>query len=71
MASKVQQRECLSGTVLIQTNGGLRNISGTFEVISKRHLYNWIVGIDIYPSVEQVASLRRGESITLGMDNWA
>lgn len=39
------------------------DISGRFEVLTRGHLYNWVRGIDIYPTPEQLAALLAGQPI--------
>jgi hypothetical protein len=45
--------------------------SGLVEVISPRHLYNYELGRDLYPTVEQVVQLKAGETVVLGVKQWA
>lgn len=40
------------------------DISGEFEVITRGHLYNWVRGIDIYPTPAQFADILAGKPIT-------
>lgn len=47
------------------------DISGIFEVITRRHLYNWQRGIDVYPTPEQLAALLEGRRVVFGMSQWA
>lgn len=47
------------------------DISGTFEVITRRHLYNGQRGIDVYPTPEQLAALLEGRQVVFGMSQWA
>lgn len=40
-----------------------RDISGQFQVVTRRHLYNWVLGIDIYPTPEQFQTLLEGKPL--------
>ena len=47
------------------------SLEGRAEVISRTHLYLWRRGIDLYPTTEQYQALAAGETVTLGMQQWA
>jgi len=47
------------------------DISGSFEYISPRHLYQWKRGVDVYPTTEQLEALRAGEKVVFNLKQWA
>lgn len=47
------------------------DVSGVVEVISPRHLYNYERGRDLYPTPEQLALMKAGETVVLGLKQWA
>lgn len=59
---------CLTGLVAATYED---DISGPFEYISPRHLYQWMRGIDVYPTPEQLDALRAGEKVVFSMKQWA
>jgi hypothetical protein len=47
------------------------DISGPFEYISPKHLYQWMRGIDVYATPEQLEALRAGEKVVFSLKQWA
>lgn len=53
---------CFSESGMAQSSRA-EDISGEFEVVSPQHIYNWRLGIDVYPTKEQMVLLREGKKL--------
>ena len=82
MAHKLQKNERFDAEAVRIMPGGFNqagqvamtypeNISGNFIYISARHLYQWVRGIDVYPTAEQLEQMLNGEKVTFNMTQWA
>lgn len=82
MAKKLKPFQIIEGRAVRIMPGGFdragsvvctyeEDISGPFEYISPRHLYQWHRGVDVYPTPEQLDALRAGEKVVFHMKQWA
>lgn len=44
---------------------------GSLQVVSKKHVYHWMAGRDLYPTEDQMAALLAGQPVTFGSAQWA